>query len=160
MQASKIQPGVVYAIKDDDDRLVRFRVTEVVTKRTKATGSPHDYESTVEGYIDIKDAEKGKPITRVFKPEAILGEYKAYAELVEREEAERVAQKAKADEQTALTKRLHEALYRIAGLEYPKNDGKRYDTPIRIGYGGTDIIIQFDAVEPLLKALEAVKESA
>jgi hypothetical protein len=160
MQASKIKPGFIYAI-EQDDRLVRFRVESVNTKRTKSTGSPHDYTSEVEGYVVVQDSAKGKPITRTLAPEAILGEYKDYTELVAREAAEKAARKADSDAKAALTKRLFDTLYRLSGVD--QGDPDRYGDyrgPIRLGYAGHDITIQFDAVEPLLKALEAVKQPA
>jgi hypothetical protein len=160
MQASKIKPGFIYAIEEDND-LRRFRVESVNTKRTKSTGSPHDYTSEVEGYVVVQDSEKGKPVSRTLHPDRILGEYKDYTELVAREAAEKAERQAIADARKALAKRLFDTLYRLINLEQGEPD--RYGEvkgPIRLGYDGKDITIQFDAVEPLLKALEAIKESA
>jgi hypothetical protein len=159
MQASKIKPDFIYAI-EEGNQLLRFRVTSVNTKRVSSTGSPHDYQSEVEGHLLIPDGEKGKPITRTLKPERILGEYTQYTELVTREAAEKAAAKVKDDERKALTQRLYDALYRLTGIEPPDDGIRGIRGPFRLGYGGQDIVIQFEGVEPLLKALEAVKESA
>lgn len=72
MQASKIKVHNIYAIKDAKDKLTRFQVTAVVTRRVENHGNPRDYESTVEGhYFPILDGSK--PIT--LSPDQILGPY-------------------------------------------------------------------------------------
>jgi hypothetical protein len=157
MQASKIKPHEIYAIKQND-RLVRFCVSAVITRRINNHGNPHDYESTVEGFIPAPD-NGGKPSdTMTLDPTLLLGPYKEHVELVAREEAE----KAERDRITAAKEekreRLVAALYEATGLERPAEERRYSSTPFHPSYSGVDI--SAEAIDPLLKFLEGVKQSA
>jgi hypothetical protein len=92
MNASKIVPRKTYAI-DTPQGLVRFIVDEVVTRRTKATGSPHDYQSEIVGRVHPEDCNPGFERGKAYRydPKAILGPYEEQAELVSRQKAEKAA---------------------------------------------------------------------
>ena len=155
--ASKVEIGGVYAIKHNDN-LVRFRVTAVVTRREAAHGNPHDYKSTVEGYVFGPDSG-GKEAALTLQPDALLGLYTEYVELVAREKAEKAKREAAEQLAADRTKRLWTALYEAAGIEPPEGD-RDYGVAFRLGYGRTSIEIADKGVEPLLAFFERVKQSA
>lgn len=79
MQASKIEPGRVYAIKHGDE-LARFRVTAVHT--TKRAGTVP--KSTVDGHL----TEPGLMENMTISPDELLGEFNGYVELVNKQKQE------------------------------------------------------------------------
>lgn len=146
MQASKVMPDVVYAIKGPDGCYARFKVDAINTRRFRATGSPHDYKSTVEGTV----VESGQKLT--VEPNEILGPFEEYAELAERkkrEDAERARQGA---ERAQALQELWRMLYERSGQPCP-NDPGAYRQPFRIDSGGT-IRIDSDGVRMLTAALK------
>jgi hypothetical protein len=160
MQASKIKPHEVYAIKAPDDRLVRFRVTAVITRRVSNHGNPHDYQSSVEGFIQAQDANNGgkpsEPLT--LDPTTILGLYTDHVELVARESAERAERKRIEDDKAEKRERLVAALYEASGIERPDTTHRYVRTPFYQSGSGIDITA--DAVEPLLAFFERIKANA
>ena len=155
--ASKVEIGRVYAIQHDD-KLVRFTVTAVITRRESNHGNPHDFKSTVEGTIPEQDND-GKPLKLTVPPSALLGLYTEHVELVERQKVERAAAEAAKQAHTAKTKALYEALYEAAGIEPPETD-RDFSAPIRVSYGKTSIEIADKGIAPLLAFFERVKQSA
>ena len=156
MQASKIIPNSVYAIRRGgtrDGELVRFKVSSVTTTRYKSTGSPHDYSSTVSGWIleDHKEEETSEKQAIKIAPDRILGPYEEQAELVARKQAEEKAKTDKADAEKAKLNHLWSLLYSKTGLPRP-NDPKSYGNAFRLSYGGIDI--GKDGIEALIKLLE------
>ena len=150
MQASKIIPGTTYAFKRDD-KLLRFRVTEVVTvtRRRGAKNNPHDHESEVHGTVETD------PKIVKAAPERLLGEYQEYSELVARQEQERAAAQRKTEEEKNNAHQLAQALYRLVKLPMPANlDG--YNIPFTTRYG--TLQIEKDGVVPLLTALKHQQE--
>lgn len=155
MQASKIVVDAVYAVKRKDDTYARFKVSAVITRRERNTGSPHDYKSKVEG----KWAEPDAPTdTIMLDPEQILGPYEDYMELVERKRKEDAEEKRKKDEKLAQVVELQELLYTVSGVEKPKDTSHRnYNQPFQIGYSGIDI--RKEAVVPLTEALKRLLDN-
>jgi hypothetical protein len=88
MQASKIKVDTVYAVKHPDNgKLSRYRVTEVVTRRRSNHGNPHDFKSTVEGFI-VDDVKNGEAVMRTLGSDDVIGPYEQHVELVERKKKE------------------------------------------------------------------------
>jgi hypothetical protein len=150
MQASKIVPHDIYALRLDG-KLVRFRVTAVITRRERATGSPHDYTSLVEGYVILQDGG-GQDQTRVLDPKALLGSYEEQVELVERKRREDEAVDAKKRERDERAQRLIARLYAMTGLPLHENEYKRAFRP---GYQG-DLDVSVEGVAALLEVMEAL----
>jgi len=156
MQASKIMPGTTYALKARNNTFVRFLVTAVVTRRERATGSPHDYKSAVEGFKN-EPGESRETIT--VDPDAILAPYQDVAELRERKRLEDEA-RAKADQAIKdETMRALILLYKATGVPMPEKLD-HYSAPFHTNYGGTEITITRDAVALVIKALSARLVSA
>jgi hypothetical protein len=135
MQASKIVPGLVYAVRRGE-ALLRFRVIEVntITKRRSANRSPHDSTSEIVGHwLDGDTPRKGE-----LPPDDILGKYEDYAELVERKRQEEAATEAKrtADAKQAKADRL--ALYAFLGIEPPQK-ADDYSQIFRVSFGRVEI---------------------
>jgi hypothetical protein len=149
MQASKILPKAIYAIKRGDG-YVRFNVTAVVTRRTRATGGPHDYDSVVEGWI-TEDAQDGKAPTITIKPDAVLGPFEEYAELAARKRAEDEASEREGRSRMEARQRLWTLLYDKCGLERP-NEPRDYRQAFRIGSAG-EIEVRTDVAVAALTAL-------
>ena len=147
MQASKIKPGGIYAIKHKDS-LARFRVSSVVTTRYQNTGSPHDYKSHVNGRIWDDDGEDLNEVN----PNKILGPYEEYVELVEQTEKEKAEKTRIANAERAEALTLWQQLYRVTGLPTPENP-TMYKNAIQLSHYGVDIEIHKDAIKPLLAAL-------
>lgn len=142
MQASKIIPGLIYAIvrhnKADDTRdLLRFRVAEVntITKRRTANRSPHDSRSEVVGvYLDGENA----PRQATIDPDHLAGEYKEFAELVERKAKEDAEQKAKQDADAKQAEADRLALYAFVGVTAPAKVAE-YSQLFRAHWGKVDV---------------------
>lgn len=150
MQGSKVTPQETYAMRRDDG-LVRFTVSAVITRRTEARGSPHDYKTEVEGYI-VEDGKTGKQREFIMvNPKALLGPYLEQVELKARKDAEDAKREAEAMEQQALRERLIEVLYTVTGLPRPNNND--YGAPFRLSFN--DVDIRLDGIAALLKVLEA-----
>jgi hypothetical protein len=157
--ASKVKIGEVYAInygedEKGDDKLVRFRVTAVVTRRESDHGNPHDYKSKVEGYVFGPDSG-GKEATLTIDPGQLLGLYTEHVELVEREMREKAARDAVTAEREAKRKALWLALYDATGIE-PPADERDFNAAFKYAYG-TGLEIRAEGVEPLLKFFELLK---
>jgi len=158
MQASKIMPGTTYALKARNNTFVRFLVTAVVTRRERATGSPHDYDykSAVEGFKNEPGEDR---CTITVDPDAILGPYQDVAELRERKRLEDEA-RAKADQAIKdETMRALILLYKATGVPMPEKLD-HYSAPFHTNYGGTEITITRDAVALLIDVLAARLVSA
>ena len=134
MQTSKIKPGEIYAMKRGDS-LVRFHVTEIVTRRSTDDRAKNE----IMGYVvEDRIAGGGREIEFKVDPEHLLGPFAEHEELrvkAEQEEAARQAKKAAADKQ-ARADRI--ALYWFVGAEVPKNPGE-YHQLFRASYGTVDI---------------------
>ena len=145
--SKEIEIGGVYAVGPDDN-LSRFKVEEVVTRRLSNTGSPHDYRSHVVGLL----MEGSVPFERVIKDvSALRGKFTEYAELVQRQAAERAAYQAKRDAENAARDELVRLLLKLAGQEPPADLTDR-DLPIRASYG-TSVEIVREGVDQLLAVL-------
>lgn len=142
MQASKIKIRSTYAVRVDGE-LCRFIVKEVVTRRIADRGSPNDYKSTVIGSV----VETGADLT--VQPDAILGEYTAYQELLDRKRVEEEAREAKQKQQSDNVKRLLRRLYRIIGKDVP--EAIDHHAPFSTSYSG--IQIDHDGIALLLDKL-------
>lgn len=147
MQTSKIIIGKSYAI-ERGGKPVKFNVTAIVTRKEKSVSA-----SEIEGWFTTPS---GNRESLTLKPEDILGEFEAYAELVAQEDRRTAEAQAVKDAKDKAAKRLAATFYRLSGLA-KGNDYHR--EPFQTGYGGS-VEIRQEAVEPLLKALEAIKESA
>jgi hypothetical protein len=157
MQASKILPRKTYAIRRNGE-LVRFYVTAVVTRREKATGSPHDHKSVIEGHVHEASeprSDNGTLPLIVVNPEAVLGPFEEYVELAARKKAEEDAREhEKALREDART-RLWTLLYERTGRPRP-NDPKIHSQPFRITYSGIDVTD--DGVKLLTELLSQQQE--
>jgi hypothetical protein len=132
MQASKIKPEHVYAIKNEGGQLVRFYVSAVVTRRERSTGSPHDFSSTVEGYVTAEDTGTGKRSDkRTLTPDAILGLYVEHVELVEREKREKAEAEAEEKAKAAAHEAQWRRLYELTGLPVPTEKKHIYGDALR-----------------------------
>lgn len=155
MQASKIKPKHVYAVKRDDV-LTRFLVASVITERIDITGSPHDYKSRITGnFLRDSGERSGAPEDErvALKPEQILGPFEEHAELVERQRQEKAAADAARAAREAALDRLWSLLYQATG-QIADEDASRWRQPFR--KSSTGVEIAGDGVEPLIKALEAL----
>jgi hypothetical protein len=149
MQTSKIVIGKSYAI-ERGGKPVKFDVTAIVTRKEKSVSV-----SEIEGwYFDRHDQR----VSGKLDPKDILGEFEAYSELVAEEEQRKAAVKAAKDAKDMMAQRLIAHLYSISGLSFDKGSDE-YKRPFRTSYGG-GVDIEQAAVEPLVRALEAIKESA
>jgi len=138
--------GQVYAIKVDGN-LHRFFVTAVITRRERATGSPHDYTHTVEGFDHDARFEKQK-LTLPLND--LLGKFEHYQELVERSEREEAEKKAKKERLEAENEAIVRGLAKVLGIELG-ND--RYRQPIRPCFSGQEFEINRDAMLQLVAKL-------
>lgn len=162
MQASKIMPNTIYAVRrrhvyrvisgnGKPDDLVRFRVTAIITTRS-GKGGPANTQSVIEGVVPPPDSGMKIDTGPVnLDPKEIEGEYTAFSELVAREEAERKTREATRDAKEKASLALVRALYLATGLEMPK-DLSSYNNSIRSdGYG---VQIKSEAVPAVLNLLE------
>lgn len=133
MQASKIKVGTTYALRRDEE-LVRFLVCAVVTRRERNHDNPHDYKSTVEGYV----TDDENRVVVVVKPDKLLGPYTDYVELVERSLKEREVIERAAEAKRTLREQLRKVLYRKVGID-PPTDPTQHSQMFRAGYSGIDI---------------------
>ena len=150
MQANKIKPGVMYAANVEGE-MVRFVPDEVVTRRMRNTGSPHDYKSTVIGKIKRDGPELSKS-TYEIDPQAVLGPYEEQVALVEKEEAEKAAKEARHEQSRAEARALLELLYELMGVPVPDNL-QPWTLPVRTAYGAHAVDITAAGVLPVLQAL-------
>lgn len=150
MQASKVVPGAVYAYRLEKGGLVRFRVTAVVTRRIKATGSPHDYDSSVEGHIHFQDGGSQDKVMTL-DPKALLGPYEEQVELQERARLEDERREAEKKAMTDRADRLVARFFEVTGLV--RNPENKHREPFRSGYGG-DVDITVAGVQALLAKME------
>jgi hypothetical protein len=145
MQASKIKVNSVYAYRDKSGELKRFTVSAVVTRRVNNYGNPHDYTSQVEGVIEHTN---GRVIS--VPPEAVLGPFDDYKELVERRAREQAAAEAKKQAAEQAARDLGELLYKITGTIPPTDKG--YGAPFRVSWN--DVSINEKGVPLLLAYLK------
>jgi hypothetical protein len=158
MQASKIIPNEWYAIRRNKDQLVRFMVKSVTTVRSRGTGSPHDYRSTVQGYV-LEDRNPETQLDNIISIDSdkILGPYQDYVELVERKQREDAASKARANAEKEKTLDFVRLLYRVAGQPVPNTLDER-GQPFRAGYSNSVEITEEG--QELLRAVLSVKSHA
>ena len=157
MQASKIVIGGLYAIKLENGDLVRFEVSEVVTRRVSNHGNPHDYKSHVlgrvrEGKPPTGDGSTVAPEVLKLDPDRILGGFDQYVELVERARAEKAALEKENIEKTEQAIELWRLLYEKAGMPPASNDPSSYKQPFKVNYGRA-LEISYEGIGPLLNAL-------
>jgi hypothetical protein len=156
MQASKILPNTIYAVKQKDGELARFQVEAVVTRRINTHNNPHDYESTVEGHVitgGLSNKQYGPLLS--LDPKAVLGPYQEYAELVAAQKAAEDIKKAEIAERKRLQLDLVDALYALLGLPTVADGGTRSD-PVRADYGDA-VEITKDGVPLVLAALKKLE---
>lgn len=175
MQASKIIPGKVYAVKRGNE-LLRFRVNEVTTITRRKRGekaNPHDHTSTIEGFFEdtpLSGAES-TPGIKTVSPDDIQGEFSQYTELVERKKQEQEAHERELAAKRAAARELANALYAFVGREPPPFIAKRpgdtfskpsgtesYESLFRSGYDNVDIKVE--GVALLLAALKNINAKA
>ena len=167
MQASKIVPGKVYAV-NYDGKLLRFQVAEVttVTRRKNEKASPHDHESTVDGwYVDHPGRVQLSPEGHVQRtraklaPDAILGVFTEYEELVRRKTEDDAAYKREQEGKRLDAIRLARGLYQLAGILPAPEKMDDYRNPIRASH--QEVTIGRAGVVALLAAImELEKETA
>ena len=88
MQTSKIKPGEIYAMKRGDS-LVRFHVTEIVTRRSTDDRAKNE----IMGYVvEDRIAGGGREIEFKVDPEHLLGPFAEQEELRVKAEQEDVRQ--------------------------------------------------------------------
>lgn len=156
MQASKIIPGKVYAIKRPE--LTRFEATAVVTRRETAHGNPHDYKSKVEGYVIIDGTSPREKIA--IDPDKVLGPFEDYVELVERKRLEEEENKRKEAEHQREQQAIRRELYNFIGVAIP-NDAEEYKQPFRLrGYGRSNVEIGEEGVKRLIERIRSLGEAA
>jgi hypothetical protein len=152
MQASKIKVKSIYAIKGKDG-LRRFKVTSITQVRKDDTGSPHDYTSTVQGYV-IEDHQEGvSPTILNIKPESVLGPFDEHQELVKRKAEEDAKIEAEKEEKRERSRELARKFFELCGVEVPRNlydNGNQYFHADKYGYS---VRIDDDGVRLLLRAL-------
>lgn len=134
MQTSKIKIGSEYALQRGDG-LVRFRVVEIVTRKTRSTATNEIVGFVVE---DGAPTDDNKQEFVKLDPERLIGPYEEQIELVARKALETIQAEAKkkAEAEQARADRL--ALYEFVGVE-PPQDVSSYNQHFRIGYGGVSI---------------------
>lgn len=162
--ASKTKIGETYAV-ERDGKLTRFIVDRVTTHRIGDDGGPTDYKSEIGGRFVLADpvnAMVNDP--KVFEkatiaPNALLGQFEEYDELVKQKEAEKEVRDAKHKAELDAGLDLWRLLYDVAGIPAP-NDPSEFKQLFRFSkYGGIDITISTEGVRPLLDALrELAKE--
>lgn len=157
--ASKAQLHKTYAVRYDGE-LVGFIVDRVTTHRIDDSGSPHDYESEITGRFVIRDDKGNASYEKAtIKPDALLGLFDDYKELVEKKQIEerRKRKEAEAANQVAIELRL--LLYRVIGESAPK-DSREYHQPFRVGaYGGLGESVDMQAGrESTLKLRDGLKK--
>lgn len=153
MQASKIIPNKVYAIKVDGE-LQQFRATAVITRRETAHGNPHDYKSTIEGIVingPVPDGESRQTIK--VAPDRVLGPFEDYQELVAKRDAEQKAKEQEAEAKKAAAIELWSLLYDKVGVPRP-NDPKTYNQLFQVSFNSVDITRE--GVEILTKYLKGL----
>ena len=178
MQASKIIPGKVYAVKRGNE-LLRFRVNEVTTITRRKRGekaNPHDHTSTIEGFFEdtpLSGAES-TPGIKTVSPDDIQGEFSQYTELVERKKQEQEAHERELAAKRAAARELAVALYALIGQEPPAVVEKRkgdvfskptgtesYESLFRSGYDNVDIKVEgVAALLPIVQALIQKRNAA
>jgi len=160
MQGSKIVPGRIYAINypAHESGLARFHVTAVVQRRTRNTGSPHDYQTDVEGYV-VEEQKPDVPINEITRSaKSLLGPYEEQAELKARADAEKAeherAKKEREDNKAAVVTWL----YKLTGLTPHHADEARYErfgVPFNDRF--TSIEINDKGINALLRVINGEK---
>jgi hypothetical protein len=167
MQASKIEPGTIYALRigateDKQSYVARFKVESVeshlMRRHAKATSA--DYTHKIHGTIDERDvppellpadpAEREKYLNRAVDPSRIEDDFQSYQELKDRDAAEKKAHKDRVDAREKLEKDLVKVLFLITGLK-PVPKEKWSDSNLVQAYDG--VKIKHGGVQPLLDAL-------
>jgi len=141
MQGSKIFPGRIYAISSPmhPNGLARFRVTAVVQRRTRDTGSPHDYETNVEGNI-VEDQKPDKPTDIIeMNAKSILGPYEEQAELKARKDAEDAERERAKQEIEDRRLAVVAWLYAFTGVEPPVEESRYERHHFSRHYNGIEI---------------------
>ena len=148
MQASKIVPGRVYAVKRDNT-LMRFTVHEIVTtmRRKGPKANPHDYTSEVEGHYLEGDRK-----TVSLDPDKLLGEYTEYEELVAVKAKADAAAKAKADAEQDAARDVAAMLFKLTGQAVPK-DMSRNNYGLMFRQSWNDVQISKEGVALLRSVL-------
>jgi hypothetical protein len=129
-------PHKTYAIYVDD-KLARFQVTAVITRRETAHGNPHDYKSAVEGRVPNGEG-LGLSKTITVGPDRVLGPFEEYEQLVAQREAEKQAQHLKEEAKKKASEDLWSMLYAKTGVA-PPNDPKEYRQPFRAQFNKIEI---------------------
>lgn len=154
VQTAKITPQTTYAI-NDDEKLKRFYVQAVVTRRVNNYNNPHDYQTTVEGYIVKED---GGDKTVVELPAArLLGLFEEHVELVERQNAEKAAFAAKRQALIDAASDLRTLLYQRTATP-PPNDERSWAQPFRENHS-TGLTLSEDGVRLLTQLLKEEPKS-
>lgn len=165
MQAAKIEPGTIYALKiqygekNPKTYVARFKVTSVeshmLRRGPKATAS--DYTHKIHGLIDERDIPADllpvheDYLKRAVDPSWIEDEFIAYQELVNRISAEKKERDDKIAAANKLRQDLVKELFKLTGLKpVPKN---KYSDPnvFKDDYHG--VAINDAGIQPLLDAL-------
>jgi hypothetical protein len=141
MQASKIKFGQNYAV-EIDGHLREVALVRITSTRTGA--SSHDVHSVVR--IAYTDKVSDERVTRDLDPQDILGEARAYQELVEAKQRKRDEEKRKNDAIQAKRERLARALRKRTGIPEPQEvevggfaRKRREANPIQTSYSGVQI---------------------
>lgn len=133
MQTSKIKIGETYALPRGQG-LVRFHVTEIVTRRTSDGPATNE----IKGYV-VEDRKPGSsPPDWKVEPADLLGPYDEQAELVERKKQEDAEREVKAKEREKQARRDRLALYAFVRAEAPKNP-KDYHQMFSITFSSVEI---------------------
>jgi len=159
MQGSKIVPDKTYAYRKADGNLVRFVATAVITKRTGRTGSPHDYSSSVEGFILEDNDPEGRHSNReiiTLLPKHLLGPYEESVELVARENAEKAERQRQIDEREAARKAVVDWLYQWTHVEQPE-PGSGFYRNHHFARSHSGVEINDAGVKAILMTLKAMK---
>lgn len=168
MQASKVNPGEVYAYKRGDENF-RFYVTAVLSRRDTRSKNA---TSEIEGYV-VEDVPENHPQGNVpFRfttdPSKLEGPWDQVQELVERKKREDEELKRKNAEHRAEQVAIRRDLYRFVGVEPPVGEtGKKYgrgehddpsDQPFPLGtYDRSKVDVTDAGVKLLVEKIRSLK---
>ena len=147
MRTSDIIPGHDYAVKTPNG-LRSFRVDAIVTRRTRITSSPRDYDVKVEGYFMLDNKLELETELKSLKTDVLLGPYASYSELAARREKLEAERKLQLEAERQAATRLADTILLILNKTAATAANPKH---IEASHG--TVYIYSPAVQPLLTAM-------
>lgn len=118
MQTSQIKIDGIYAYQPQNREMVRFKVTEIVTRKTS---NSQGAQATVVGFI-VEDTKEGNTPHKInLPPASLMGPYEKHLDLVQKQKEEKEAREKQTRERTELALADRLRLYKFVDVEPPAN---------------------------------------